>query len=283
LSFALEANSLRGCAHPKIRIHAAPVALSRRRATVASSAFTLVELLLTVALLLLLLGAVVFSFSNLRRGSSLDEGVNQLEALLRFARAHAASAGCQVQLSFEEEVADGLSAPLGNLRVLWEPDPLNQPGLFEELREAEPYVRGIGDLISIEDVHPLEQNRTAPSSDASAAPGLAGKSVAVSPVATVSEADSSDAFGFAPLTFYPDGSSDSAEIIVTSKDQDDDRTIGLQFVGVTGTFRRRVIPRDVPLDQPAELPAKAVPAEAPASLGTAVPNVAAPRTATNKR
>src|SRR6185436_18969580 len=73
------------------------------------AAFTLVELLLVVGLLLVLLGAMVFSFSTLRKGASLDEGTTQLEALLRFARAHAAHTGRQVQIAFEEEIGDGLS------------------------------------------------------------------------------------------------------------------------------------------------------------------------------
>ena len=64
-------------------------------------AFTLVELLLAVALLVLLLGAVVFNFSSLQRGATLDEGVNQIGALIRYARAQAASSGRQLQLSFE--------------------------------------------------------------------------------------------------------------------------------------------------------------------------------------
>jgi len=53
--------------------------------------FTLVELLLTVGLLLLLAGAVIFSFSSLQRGAGLEEGATRLEALLRFARSKSVS------------------------------------------------------------------------------------------------------------------------------------------------------------------------------------------------
>ena len=229
-------------------------------------AFTLVELLLTVSLLLLLLGAVVFSFSNLRRGSSLDEGVTQLEALLRFARAQAAGAGRQVQVNFEEEIGDGLSAPLGSLRVLWEPDPLTRPGVFEELREAEPYIRGIAELISIEDVRSLEQLV----GDAPAVSGAAGK-MGPGAVTTLSETEPADSYRFAPITFYPDGSSDSAEIVLASKDQDDDRMIGLQFVGVTGTFRRRLIPREIAPDPSTEESAKTSRAEPASTTAGTVP------------
>ena len=100
------------------------------------SGFTLVEILLTTVLLLLLLGAVIFNFSNLQRGAGLDEGATQLEALIRYARAQAASTGRRVRIAFEEDVGDGLSVPLGNLQVQWEPEPLNAPGIFAELPEA---------------------------------------------------------------------------------------------------------------------------------------------------
>src|SRR5262249_29733011 len=101
--------------------------------------FTLVELLLTVGLLLLLLCAVIFNFSTLQRGAALEEAANEMEALLRFARAQAAGPGRQVQIRFDEDVGDGLSVPLGRLQVLWEADPVARPGFFEPLPEAASY------------------------------------------------------------------------------------------------------------------------------------------------
>jgi type II secretory pathway pseudopilin PulG len=231
-------------------------------------AFTLVELLLTVSLLLLLLGAMVFSFSRLRQGVDLDEGATQLEALLRFARAHAAATGRQVQISFEEQIDEGLSAPLGNLQVWWEPDPLARPGVFEPLREAEPYVRGITELVSIEEVRSLESGRLS-----------AGRSQ--QPVATATTVRNVETEGqgletagtgdFEPLTFYPDGSGDSAELVLASRDREDDRLVGVQFVGVTGTLRRRFIPREG-LPGAAERPAEPgpLPRPAPTTAGTSV-------------
>lgn len=207
-------------------------------------AFTLVELLLTVALLLVLLAAMVFNFSTLRKGASLEEGTTQLEALFRFARAHAAGTGRQVQINFEEEVGDGLSVPLGNLSVFWEPDPLTLPGVFEPLREAESYLNGIKDLISIEDVRPFGASQFVTSRPA-ASGSPAGP-------AERADQDASEPQGFAPILFYPDGSSDSAEIVLASRDGEDDRRIALQFLGVTGTFRRRILPAEVPESDGAE-------------------------------
>jgi prepilin-type N-terminal cleavage/methylation domain-containing protein len=187
-------------------------------------AFTLVELLLATALLLLLLGAVVFSFSTLQAGAELEEGALQFENLLRFARAHAASTGRQVQIDFEEETPEGFSVPLGNCRVLWEPDPLGQPGQFEEVPEAAAYVRAIADLVSINSV----QNEI---SDA--------------PVQMPGEkAKASEAVSFMPISFYPDGSSDSAQILLAARNGDDERLVSVCLAGVTGAIRRHIMARD---------------------------------------
>src|SRR5437016_5427835 len=61
------------------------------RPNMAGQAFTLVELLLALALMLVLVSAVVFSFSTLLNGTRLEEGTGQVESLIRFARAHAAN------------------------------------------------------------------------------------------------------------------------------------------------------------------------------------------------
>lgn len=191
--------------------------------------FTLVELLLAVGLLLLLLSAVVFNFSGLQRGASLDEGANQIEALIRFARAHAASSGRQVQITFEEDVGEGLVVPLGNLSVLWEPDPVARPGHFEPVTELQDYVTRITDLVSIEGVRLVEGNSFEPElSETSAAPdeSAEGNSVLVT---------------FPPIGFFPDGFSDSAEIIVASRSGEDTRRIAVRLQGITGSIRRQLL------------------------------------------
>jgi type II secretory pathway pseudopilin PulG len=191
--------------------------------------FTLVELLLAVGLVLLLLSAVVFNFSNLQRGASLDEGANQLEALIRFARAHASSNGRQVQITFEEDVGDGLLVPLGNLRVLWEPDPVARPGHFEPVTELQEYVTRITDLVSIEGVRLVQGDSFEPElASTSTAPDESAEGNSV--IAT-----------FPPIGFFPDGSSDSAEIIVASRSDADTRRIAVRLQGITGSIRRQII------------------------------------------
>lgn len=200
------------------------------------SGFTLVEILLTTVLLLLLLSAVVFNFSNLQRGAGLDEGATQLEALIRYARAQAASTGRQVRIAFEEDVGDGLSVPLGNLQVQWEPDPLNAPGMFAELPEAAGFVRSITELVNVEFVRALEPDVEA--TEASAAAGSTGAT------------NESVWITFPSVTFYPDGSSDSTEITLASRSEEDGRRLILRLMGMTGSIRRKIQAAEEPGVEP---------------------------------
>lgn len=174
--------------------------------------FTLVELLLTVVLLLLLAGAAIISFSTLLSGSELEEGGAQMEGLMRFARAQAANTGKKVQLVFEEQTGDGLTVPLGNVRALWEADPLGLPGQMSELPEAVTMVRAVNDLVQVEDVFSVEHPEAAP--------------------------EEQERLSFAPITFYPDGSSDSSEIILSSRAPEELRRVFIRITGITGTIRR---------------------------------------------
>src|SRR5829696_359020 len=119
--------------------------------------FTLLELLLTVALLLALLAAVVYNFESAKRGSDLEEGARQVEALIRFAGAQAANSGKAVQLRFGDDVdvssstnstfetsassvndipaIEDLEDWGAKLRVVYEVDPVLQPGVFVDLPE----------------------------------------------------------------------------------------------------------------------------------------------------
>ena len=216
--------------------------------------FTLVELLLAVGLVMLLLGAVVFNFSSLQRTAPLDEGVNQIEALLRFARAHAASSGRQVQITFEEDFGDGLMVPVGNLSVLWEPDPLGRPGYFEPVTELQEYVHHITDLVSIESVHFGAGN--------SFKANLADDSAVFG-----ESAEGSSALSFPPIGFFPDGSSDSAEIIVASRADEDTRRIAVQLQGITGSIRRQLVTDELKSEEQ-ESPIQAAPAVIQANTTT---------------
>jgi prepilin-type N-terminal cleavage/methylation domain-containing protein len=230
----------------------------------AGRGFTLVELLLAVVLLLLLLGALVLSFAPLQRGAALDEGAAQFEGLLRFARAHAAQTGRQVQIRFDEPVEEDFWMALGGLRVVWEPDPLGAPGRLVELTEATPFVRGLTDLVLVEQAQWLEPGAQA---DEATAPDEDGRA---------RQADEEFAWTFPPITFFPDGSSSSAEVILMSHEKDDSRRMAVRLVGLTGSISRRLVEEapDREASEPEQgKPSPPTPPEAPAK--TAGPTTSA--------
>lgn len=208
--------------------------------------FTLLELLLTVALLLALLGAVIFNFESAKRGSDLDEGARQMQALIRFAGAQAANTGKAVQFRFGDDVAtssgtNSISSASSSstnavsksasasvedledwgakLRVVYEADPVLQPGIFINLPEAAPFLSAIADRVRIDGVrlpeHPLNQS----TNDLAAAQQ---NSAATS------------------VTFYPDGSSDTVDIVLVSKEREDLREMIVHLDGVTGGMRTEI-------------------------------------------
>lgn len=185
--------------------------------------FTLIELLLTVVLLLVLIGAMVFNFSGLQTGAQLDEGAEQLESAIRYARAYAANTGCRVRLSFEEQVEEGASVPMGNIFASWEPDPLGKPGVYEPLQDVDLLLQSLLQVVEIDDVLPFDTAQTP------------------APQGSEGELEDEASASFAPITFYPDGSSDSAEIILAARAEEETRRMSVTIIGATGVIRRMIL------------------------------------------
>lgn len=228
--------------------------------------FTLVELLLAVALLLLLLGAVVFNYSALQRGARLDEGAGQMETLFRFARAQAASSGRAVRIEFVQASTDtsregplGIhrtvdsnpppqmtgatsnAAAIGGLIVGWESDPFGAPGRFVPLSEAQSYLEQLDGEIRIVRVS-RPGARTTPSASEPQPVNWTGYS-AVQDESNTTNRSSATGGSFVPgtgrLTFYPDGTSDSINVWIGSLDDDDSRQLLISLSGITGAIQRR--------------------------------------------
>jgi type II secretory pathway pseudopilin PulG len=175
--------------------------------------------LLTVSLVALLVGAVVFNFSSAANGARLNEGAGQVEALFRFARAHAETTGRQVRIQFPEaesgDTAEVLAAeaPGTTVRVTWEADPIGAPGVFQDLPEAATYVQSISGLVSIQQVQAE----------------VAGADLGV---------------GLGDLEAEPGSlsrSGDSVEVLLTSRDEEDARRLTLRWMGITGAIRRQIV------------------------------------------
>ena len=204
----------------------------------AGPGFTLVELLLTVSLLLLMVGAGILNFGPAQGGARLDEGATQIESLFRYARAQAASTGRTVRIVFPDggPVATGTnSTPTAAvIQVAWETDPLGAPGQFEALADAKPYTTQIDELVR---VRPFRAQTPA-------VPTVAGSSASSSlltPTESSAGGDAPSAPQALSILFYPDGSSDSAEVVLSSLDDGDAKQMAVKLSGLTGVLRRRAI------------------------------------------
>jgi len=210
----------------------------RRR--LAGPGFTLVELLLTVSLLLLMVGAGILNFGPAQGGSQLDEGATQVESLFRYARAQAASSGRTVRIVFP----DGEPVPTGTnststvpgIQVAWETDPLGAPGQFEALTEAKPYTTQIDELVR---VRPFRaQPQAAPTA---AGPSASSTSMSPAPTEASTGGDLPSAPQAPTILVQPDGSRDSAEVVLGSLDDSDAKQMAVKLSGLTGVLRRRSI------------------------------------------
>jgi hypothetical protein len=179
---------------------------------------------------------MVFNFTNLARGSQLEEGTARLETLMRFARAQAANSGRKVQLVFGPEAASQVLSPTadvratstGEVRATWEPDPLGQPGCYAELEEAFWHLHEVNDLVQVEAVRLLDAG---------------GNEPATQPLEEEEEesADLVTSKAISPITFYPDGSSDSAEIIVATRSEEEQERMAVRLVGITGSISHQLL------------------------------------------
>lgn len=216
-----------------------------------SGGFTLVELLLAVALLALLLAAVAFNFSSLQRGQALEQGASQFESLLRLARAHAALSGHNVlvalvpssSLSPNPNTASPSADPDAlALAVLAQPDPLRNPSLLVPIPGAASLLPSLADLIQIE--VPLPQGSPL---DEDSGPALANASTnTMANVPNPSDpslASTPLSPGLPPvqalLTFRPDGSANAASFTLVSTDPEDTRRLQLSFDPISVSFQRR--------------------------------------------
>ena len=233
------------------------------------AAFTLIELILVVALVSLLLGAVAFNFGTLARGQSLEEGASQFEALLRLSRANAATSGRPVLLALLSATNASPSQDTPNslsLAVLPQPDPLRQPDLFQTIPSTQLLLTQLADLIRLEIPLPKpssDQSDPSDPSDQATPPS----SPPVTPI----------------LTVNPDGSSDAADFILLPQDPEDRRRIHIHVDAITGTLHRRYLSADSgrpdnELPSEDEFPEEEESMEADPAFITADPNGTSPAT-----
>ncbi len=174
-------------------------------------AFTLIELVMAIGLLVALTGAIVFSFSSLQKNQQLNEGVDRLLTLVRYAKAHAATSG--TPLRFQLVQIESESAVDSRVQVIWEPDPFNHPGEFVPFAEAAPLSEAVNELVSVQPAVP---------------PGEGDDTGAATTDSVLND------FGL-----YADGSTDHGKLIITSRDTEDRRRFLFELAGITGELKTR--------------------------------------------
>jgi type II secretory pathway pseudopilin PulG len=175
--------------------------------------FTLLELILAISILMLLAGTAVMAFGPWQRQAALGDGAQRLATLLRACQAVAADTGCRVQVRFAS--AEDSNAPAAS--VQWEPQPLTEPGVFQPYQGSLVGTTDLADMVRVENC-----KLTGPSAPlAAGAPGA-----------------------LPPVTFYPDGSSDWAQVFVASSYASDLRRAIVQINGTTGTIRTTLYAND---------------------------------------
>lgn len=173
------------------------------------------------------------NFATLQRNARLEEGMGQMEALIHFARAYSAQQGSRVELSMDEFSPQSGTPSGGRLRIRWEPEPVAQPGVFQELREATAFLDSAMDAVAIREMLLPDFNPEPSPVSAIGATPSAGENRPASLEAASSV--------LPPVMFYPDGSSDSFELRCVSTDDEDRRVVALKVDGTSGAMTRRWI------------------------------------------
>lgn len=169
-------------------------------------AFTLVEILLALAIAIVLMSLTVVSVRAMRAGRTLPDVADRFASSLRMARADAATLGRRIRLVISAPDPDA-EAPLGTFEI--ELDPLGQPGTFT------PHTARWTDVLDRDNVEVLACRQTGQST-----------------WAVMQAASGEDDADLQPVMFYPDGSCDSAEIHLRLVDDADDRIAVITLDGM---------------------------------------------------
>ncbi len=184
------------------------------------AAFTLIEILLAIAVLLVLLVMVVVNIGGWGKSQRLGEGADRFETAIYMARADAANLGKKLRLSFTgDEDSDEFES--GTITVLIENDPLGAAGQFVDYAGCSWLHQLPNGMIRVSKCRLLDSS-----------------------LYSRSEWTDDDDDEMSPLTFYPDGSCDSAEIELASTDPGDSRVMIIEVDGITGRVTTQVYQED---------------------------------------
>ena len=173
------------------------------------------EIMLVVGLIALLAFMFLANYGGWKSHRELDEAAARFEATLRMARAQAGNLGKRLRLSYDQEK--------NQIQLLWEPQPLERPQQFDEYTACT-----WRDCIPDGSVKVVRCKLTDGAAFATLSSQVAGRS-----------GDSDDTLD--AVTFYPDGSCDSANIELISTDENDTRRAVIDLDGLNGTVQTRIM------------------------------------------
>ncbi len=195
---------------PELPVYAAR---ARRGPFRARRGFTLFEVVLATGLLALLVGMAVMNFAEMGEARWLDEGARRTESLLLLARAEAARIGKALQLEY-------ITDEQGDQHVVIT--------LLEQKSDSAELVEYTGGAWKS---YLPDKLVTAMSCRVWPADSMDGDWTPPGEDETTME----------PIVFYPDGTSDSAVITLTSLSDGDDRYAVVEIDGLTGVVERRTL------------------------------------------
>jgi type II secretory pathway pseudopilin PulG len=213
-----------------------------RRDYTGRAGYSLVELLLTMSLLLLFTGLAVVSLNSLNQQSALTEGAIRFETLLRYARAEAAHSGKRVRLTFVQDTNQPTqldtasrfdtnqvdnALPLNHVELTWEPNPVDQPDVFQDLQTIQWGVDQVNETVGVSAVRLVEDSQSQ----------SATNEMDQAPLDYV--LPEGDYLASLPsITFNPNGSCDSADITLADREGREDRRVVVRLEGFTGSVWR---------------------------------------------
>jgi prepilin-type N-terminal cleavage/methylation domain-containing protein len=218
--------------------------LNIRSAQRGKHGFSLVELLLTLVLILCLAAASVFTFTAIYKTANLDEGSDRFQSLIRFAQAEAATTGRKVRLQFVPAVnsaMDDASAELREIKVTWEADLLNAPGVFQEFTNKAWSEEIVNELVGVTKVAAVSDSGEHISAQSDSLQGGVAQGNDRGNGVAGESGELSESSEFPSITFYPDGSCDSAEVVLASRNGDDERRLAVRLGGLLGTVSTRTV------------------------------------------
>jgi len=166
-------------------------------------AFTLIEILLVLILIISLFSVLIINLTNSNKKEYLYEGTLHTQTILRIVKCKSEITGRRFCIKFPKIIGGDDEELLGekykdmDIIIEWEPNPIEYPEVFVNFEQLNENCKNITELIDFVDIKSQDQEN-----------GM--------------------------IMFYPDGSSDSVNITISSKFEEDNNKKNINVNGVTG-------------------------------------------------